>query len=167
MSPSRLIHSLSNTLQLLSLLYQKTKTKEPKTFVYRYTVILPINKVAVCFKVKTLHQKTLNSFGDREKGHFVLKTEIFCLFTLKQNHSYPKQVILEANSLAPPRYNTNSYCTREQRHVSKLICSLFLTDSGDACIFFPIDAQASGVNCGSMSLSNTFCIGWQGIRSLV
>lgn len=42
--------------------------------------------------------------------------------------------------------------------------SLFLTDSGDACIFFPIDAQASGVNCGSMSLSNTFCIGWQGIK---
>lgn len=75
-------------------------------------------------------------------------------------------VILEPNSLAP-KANASIYCTCEQRHVSKLICSLFLTDSGDACIFFPIDAQASGVNCGSMSLSNTFCIGWQGIRLLI
>lgn len=166
MSSSRLIHSLSNTLQLLSLLYQKKTKTKTKTFVYRYTVILPINKVAVCFKVNTASENIKFFWGQRERS-FCPENRNLLSFTLKQNHSYPKQVILEANSLAPPRYNTNSYCTREQRHVSKLICSLFLTDSGDACIFFPIDAQASGVNCGSMSLSNTFCIGWQGIRSLV
>lgn len=78
-----------------------------------------------------------------------------------------KSVIQSKSFLAPnsPTETTLAATVHVSRDmIPNWFVSLFLTDSGDACIFFPIDAQASGVNCGSMSLSNTFCIGWQGIK---
>ena len=66
----------------------------------------------------------------------------------------------------PPALGLASTVQYERRHVPNRFVHLFLTDSGVACFLFPIEAQASEVNCWSLSLSNTFCIGWQGVRFL-